>query len=360
MHSVHKRHELIGNVHRASHEAVSLEDLGNDVLPILERLFDTSASILYHCHQESPMPVSGNLIDVCEEYSRRGNAADPLYPEESSSNLPIAVLSHLKAWPDYLKSESFHEFMHPRDAHFLVHIRLTDSEYHATGMVGLVLARSARQGDFGREDKRVLNHLLDPLVALAKRNRRLEEKLGVTTAILEERHRDEIALDLDGRFLWCSRGAYGRLGLKIGGKDRFPSLLTAAARKLGELGKNLPAPGKCISEIDIPLVGKHTVRARLRLVRKNSGERFVLVELDPHEIPPEARERLLSFQLTPAEIKVLGLVALGLSDEEIGRRLFVSHATIRTHVGRILGKLGVNSRVQAALLTHGFHPKTES
>lgn len=354
------KRELLAAVFRVSLEAVSLEDLGSQVLPLLERFFDTSASILYHCPQESPMPVAGNLIEVCEEYARRGNAADPLYPEESQSNLPVAVLSRLEAWKDYLKSEAFHEFMHPRDADHLVHIRLTDSEYHSPGMVGLVLARSFRQPDFSREEEKALHRILDPLRAVAKRNRRLEEKIGVAHAILEERRRDEIALGLDGRFLWSSRGAHGRLALRRGGKDHLPPVLVSAARKLGELARGKSAPGRCLSEIDIPRDGGLPIRARLKLVRAVSGETFVLAELDAHEIPPEARERLKPFQLTPAEIKVLGFVAQGLSDGEISRRLFVSHATIRTHVGRILEKLGVDSRVQAALLTHGFHPSKES
>jgi DNA-binding CsgD family transcriptional regulator len=56
--------------------------------------------------------------------------------------------------------------------------------------------------------------------------------------------------------------------------------------------------------------------------------------------------------LTPAETTVLGQLALGLPNREIARRLFVSFETVRTHVQRVLGKLGVASRVRAALLVH--------
>ena len=351
----------MGDVLRASLEAVSLEDLGNHVLPLIERLFDTSASIIYHCNGDSsPMPVSGSLIDVCEEYGRRGNAADPLYPEESRLNLPIAFLSRFPVWKTYLQSDAFNEFMRPRDAHYLVHIRLTDSEYHAPGMVGLVLARSFRQPDFGKEEEKTLKRIFEPLCALAKRNRRLEERIGLAHAILNERRRDEIALTLNGGFLWSSQGAQDRLGLRRCGRDNIPSVLVAAARKFGELARRNSISAKCASQINIPHHGGIPIRARLRLARTDSGESFVLVELESNEVAPEAMERLLPYQLTPAEIKVLGMVAQGLSDGEIGRRLFVSHATIRTHVGRILEKLGVNSRVQAALLTHGFHPTIDS
>jgi DNA-binding NarL/FixJ family response regulator len=56
------------------------------------------------------------------------------------------------------------------------------------------------------------------------------------------------------------------------------------------------------------------------------------------------------YGLTPAETNVLALLATGLSNEQIGQKLFVSSATVRTHVYNLFRKLGVRSRVQATLL----------
>ena len=53
--------------------------------------------------------------------------------------------------------------------------------------------------------------------------------------------------------------------------------------------------------------------------------------------------------LTPRETEVLGLVARGLDDREIGDRLCISLATVRTHVSNFLAKLRLKNRVEAAL-----------
>ena len=64
--------------------------------------------------------------------------------------------------------------------------------------------------------------------------------------------------------------------------------------------------------------------------------------------PPEPGRRPDTFGLSGREREVLGLVALGRTNREIGERLFISQKTVGVHVGNILGKLEVSGRVEAA------------
>jgi two-component system response regulator DegU len=64
--------------------------------------------------------------------------------------------------------------------------------------------------------------------------------------------------------------------------------------------------------------------------------------------------------LTKRETEILKLVAEGLTNEEIGKKIFISEKTVKTHLTNIFDKLKVNNRFKAALLIMGHANKSEA
>ncbi|MEU5030293.1 response regulator transcription factor [Streptomyces milbemycinicus] len=82
------------------------------------------------------------------------------------------------------------------------------------------------------------------------------------------------------------------------------------------------------------------------VTRRLIGE---FVRLRPHTAEPSPLALL-----TPRETEVLRLIAEGLSNAEIAARLTVSAETVKTHVSRVLAKLGARDRAQAVMLAYEF------
>jgi DNA-binding NarL/FixJ family response regulator len=120
--------------------------------------------------------------------------------------------------------------------------------------------------------------------------------------------------------------------------------LVYAALRAGASGfllKDAPAP-ELVNAVRVIADGQATLAPQItrRLLHE-------FARRDPDQTPPPPPDLL-----TAREHEVLLLVAEGLSNGEIAERLVVGETTVKTHVGRVLTKLGLRDRVQAVVLAY--------
>ena len=94
----------------------------------------------------------------------------------------------------------------------------------------------------------------------------------------------------------------------------------------------------------------HTIAAGDSLLSPSVTSR--VIERMTHQPAPDTAHEARLEELTPREREVLELLARGLSNGEIAAALVVEESTIKTHVRRILAKLGARDRVQAVIFAY--------
>ncbi|WP_414858437.1 response regulator transcription factor [Propionibacterium freudenreichii] len=100
-----------------------------------------------------------------------------------------------------------------------------------------------------------------------------------------------------------------------------------------------------------PLPGQRRAEARYTLNCDEPAIGALVSHVsDPHAVPPDPDKAKLFEGLTPRELEVVRLVVEGLDNAEIGRRVFISPFTAKTHVNRAMAKVGARDRAQLVSL----------
>jgi DNA-binding CsgD family transcriptional regulator len=357
-----EKERLVADILRSSFEAISLNDLGSQILPPLERILDASASLLARYNEQGQMVPIGGTIRGTPGYIEEYYSQDPMQEAVRRTNPRIFHSTHCPEWKEYVGCPAY-EYSAGNDVEKYIVLRLSETRRHEEpGMVGVLLARAKKQPDFTEDDKLILARMLPALSALACRSERIQGQVGthlMMEAMLDRHLLPTAAFDLRGLLLWASEDAISLLGLRQGKRRDVPGNLVQAVRQVGALTGKKGASISPVAGIFIP--GENfPVQVHLRLARTRDGTAFVIAEFEAPKGTRPLTETAERYRLTPTETEVLRLISRGLSDESIARRLFVSKTTVHTHVAHLLVKLGVRSRVQAALIACGIRPEIDT
>jgi DNA-binding NarL/FixJ family response regulator len=135
-------------------------------------------------------------------------------------------------------------------------------------------------------------------------------------------------------------------------QPRVAAQLLGAAEALGSrAGTGMTGPAMRLltraNEATVSALGGSTFEAEYAAGKRMGREAALRLALGESE-PDDVRDQLGTEPLGKREVEVARLVAEGLTNKQIGTRLFISERTVATHVRNILNKLGFDSRAQIA------------
>jgi DNA-binding CsgD family transcriptional regulator len=352
----------------AASEAVTLRDLVDGALPVLQRAVGASNALVYRYGAGGVLEtVGGSLAGEMRGYTRDLLGRDPLQgpPRRMEPGLKVVMITRdADIRRAFRRSDAYHEFYRPHDLEHVTCAWLSSAaHYGEPGMTGVLFGRAATEEPFSERDGCALWEALPALAAAVRRSERVAAALEACSALeavaAASVKRPLCAFSTAGALRWSSSLA----GALLGPSGLPPPALVAEARRLGALAGGGDTAGKLPAVCRVfVLPGGSAVRAELFIARTAGGEVVVLAELSPAggpkaEPPALARARREALAplaqehgLTRAELDVLSVLAMGLTNREIGARLFVSVETVRTHVARILRKTGASTRAQAAVM----------
>lgn len=346
-HRLHALAEAIG----AAAEAVSLDELAGKAFPRLAAALGACPGILFAVRPEgsAPVAVGGEARTIFPWYLERIASEDPLFHVSACMAAAIHVPMHHTDRKTFRATRAYTDFYLAHDIAHKLYVRFAGARLGAPGAVSMGLTRGRRLPDFDSGDVALAGLALSAFQAAARRIFDAQNAAGreAVEALAERAGRSGVlAVDRFGRVLWTSPRARALLG-----SGALPPSLASAVRRLVETavrGSLQSTPLQLRVHFEL---GAGGVDAELSIARTASGERIIAIGLDQTN-PPRAQVAAAAqrFSLTPAEADALGAMTSGLSNADIGIRLGIALPTVKTHVHRVLQKLGVDSRVQAVLL----------
>jgi DNA-binding CsgD family transcriptional regulator len=332
-------HELAG--------VVTLEDLAGGVIDQLQHLTEASGAFAFVF--ERPLVArafGGSLAPALQHYTTEHFREDMVQAACLAHPRTTYLTPDEGDWDAHARSEVYAQFYRRFQVGFLKGVWPAEMKYGESGMFAFVLAKPTLSERFDDRAHRLLRHLELPLKAAARRIKRLgdiTQERDVLRQLLGARRGAFALWDPQLRLTWVSPEAEASLA------DVFvrADLQALAATATRQLKRAKSAPERCVlgRTHELTAATGEPVRVQFCQLRGPDQRPWLLAELS---VGGHIHEKLRA--LTTAEQRVLRLLMRGASNREICRELFVSNETVKTHVSRILRKLGVSSRSKAGSL----------
>ena len=334
----------------AASEALSLEELAGEAASHLAEAIGSCDAVTFSFDQSGVPFGIGQKRHAMEEYVGRGYIRDdPHHRVGRRDDATVRIASDLFDLNELRRSRAYKEFFAPGNTEHTINFRFSDQGYGEQDAVCILFLRQVGEPDFARADAALLSAALPSFKFAHRRHARLKQSQeggrvleSVLDALVPE---PLVVFDKEGRQVWSSNLARDMVGNADGSlRDQVRKVAVLAQRaRDGE-----------VPRFTIELQ-QHTdasiAAADLLVAREGRGATYVVARLRPHDLDAKRVQALgEECGLTATESAVLAEIARGLTNQEIADRRGVSLETARTHVHRVLQKLGVSSRTKAALL----------
>lgn len=347
-------HRNVLDVLASTFRLQTLAAIAEDVLPTLADVTGSTFAFVHHGPNcGGARVVTWPTSDVVDRYISEYVIDCPFEPIKLRMNDAVLPITRHLTRQELSNTAFYTDLLAPDDLEHHVELRFDPATESDPG-TGIILCRGKRGGEYQDDDISTIRTLRPALLAAFHR-------AGALDAALERVHALESILALGGQ------GAL-RLAVDADGNElhlhppdtyidaSVVAILRSPSHPLRVLARDVargrPMPAEVAATLQ-PIAGPDgtVYDAEVGLAPPSGGRPIAMVSLIPRKPAPET-----GWKLSPAEVLVLREIVAGRSNEDVGKRLFISPETVRTHCTRIYRKMGVRSRLEAATLarSRGF------
>jgi DNA-binding CsgD family transcriptional regulator len=342
-------------------EAISLDELEAAPVRQLAHSVNACSAILFGFGPDGKQfGVGTGGAQAMREYVEGGYFRDDPHDRIGRrDHATVRIASDLIDRKELHRSRAFKEFFTGANVDYTANCRLSASGFGEPGAVCVLVMQQIGKPDFTQAHRAMMERAMPAFQSAVRRHQRIQSSLNsgkMLETILETLIGDPVVLfDKQGHAVWRSNRAREIVELSNGAAHPLSDSLRREARKLAASTDDPRAGRSSRYAVEMPGNGNRSIEAAdLLLARDAPGNTYVVARLRQSKTDAVKGSLIAEhYGLTPTESTILGDIAEGCSNQEIADRRKVSLETARTHVHRVLQKLGVSSRVKAAMMAGG-------